>query len=282
MLKGELRKFARLPSLWVLGGLVALVTLYLCNGATVTVNAGLWPPSLLGYRGSVSDALVDFSLLLASLTGTVIGSIVSGTEFAWGSWPLVLTQGEPRHRILATKLLVIVLLVAAVVLLVVLTALGLSAATPHVGLSQPLGTVTNLVAQCGIALSAATIWALIAAAVSLLARSTAVSLIVVGAYAVGEYVLELSNTLRPGLLTWNTRSLVSQLGGPIAGLRIPSTTWTYPPIWSTVLLFVGVAGAAVAVVLSASPTDSWAWHWPRASAQKRRASGGSPSPEGGD
>jgi len=282
MLKGELRKFAQLPSFWVLAGLVALVTLYLCNAATVTVQAGLWPRSLLGYRGSVSDALVDFALLLASVTGTVIGSIVTGTEFAWGSWPLVLTQGVPRHRILATKLLVIVVLSAAAVLLVILTALGLSAATPHAGVSHPLGTVTNVLAECSIALGAATIWALIAAAVSLLARSTAVSLVVVGGYAIGEYILESSNTIRPVLLTWNIRSLVSQLGGPIAGLRIPSTIWTYPPIWSTLVLLGGVAGAAVAVLLSASPSDGWAWHWPGASAHKRRASRGSASAEGGD
>jgi ABC-2 type transport system permease protein len=278
MLKGELRKFVRLPSLWVTGGLIVLVVVLFGIGAAATVRSGVWPASLLGYRGAVLDALVAYTLVPVALAGTIIGSIVVGAEFAWGTWPLILTQGLPRHRVLAAKLLLAATLSAAAVLLVVLAGLGLAVFWRHPGRGAPVGSGAELLAGCTIAVIATMVWAFVAAAVTLLTRSTAAGLVGVGGYSVAEHVLDRSGALRPFLLSWNLRSLAVREMGPAATLTVTPTNWPYPPIWSTVLLLGCVLGVAVALVLGTSPSSGWAR--PRASTAAAGPGAGGPAGPG--
>jgi len=232
-----------------------LATLWICHAAVITVKAGVWPKALLSYQGSASDALVVFALVFAPIVGTVLGSIVMGTEFSWRSWPILLTQGVGRRRILGGKLLVMIVLVAGSIVLSTATALALAGVTQAIGPTETLVSLPQLLVQAAVALLAAGTWGLIASAVTLLSRSTAIGLIVVGGYAIAENVLELSNAVRPMLVAWNIRSLVSIVGGTVSTLRITKTIWPYPPLWATALLLSVLLAVCIALVLTAFPGD---------------------------
>jgi ABC-2 type transport system permease protein len=144
VLRAELFKLARRPAVWVLLAAAAVLNqvfgylvpyLSYRSGSASDVTNGASPAQLLA--GTLPDQLVANTIgafpVFAGALALVLGALMFGGEYGWGTVKTLLTQRPGRASVLGGQLLA--LAVALVVGSVVLFALGAASATA-IGLAE--------------------------------------------------------------------------------------------------------------------------------------------------
>jgi ABC-2 type transport system permease protein len=126
----EILKLRKRPAIWVLVGVVLLLTQvfgYLlpyssyATGGQNQQTEGIDPQQVLA--GVLPGELVPTSLggfpVFAGALALILGALVAGSEFGWGTWQTALTQRPTRLAVYGGKLLALAAVALAVVLLTV-------------------------------------------------------------------------------------------------------------------------------------------------------------------
>lgn len=136
--RAELLKLRKRPASWVLGviaGYVLVVELYLGTSAQFVQERALQVdnqvPPLFILQGLQPDQVVQ-ALLSQSLqrwvfyaVGLVLGALVAGSEYSWGTLKTEMAQGPSRLRLYTGQVLAVLILLA--ILTPILFALGIVA-----------------------------------------------------------------------------------------------------------------------------------------------------------
>jgi len=168
---------------------------------------------------SIPDVLVQGTPLFGGALVLVLGALVAGNGYSWGTWKTVFTHGRLRPTIGA--LLALALIVAAVVVLTAMlcTIISVTLATIE---SQPLvwPSATDLLRSAGTAYLVFLMWAAIGFALGTYARSAALS---VGLGLVWTLVVE--NLLRGvGSALPLVQDVTAFLPGTAAGSLVGAVT----------------------------------------------------------
>ncbi|MDI5982173.1 ABC transporter permease subunit [Amycolatopsis magusensis] len=245
----ELTKLARRPANWLMlavGTALGLTFTYLLPLAGAAGAAGA-PNSDRGLAATLPDQLVGNSIgglpVFLGAIALVIGVLAVGTEYGWGTWKTVLTQGPSRLVVyggklvaLAAAMLVLVLTIFATGALVS-TAIALSEGSP---MTWP--AVGDLVTGVGAGWLIASTWAVLGALLAIGMRGVAlpmglglVWLLVVQNLLLGVAapLLPWVNDLQLGLPGSNAGSLVASLG---ASTRSPGVAELTSPLQATLVL----------------------------------------------
>jgi len=255
MLAGEVRRFGRLPAFWVIGGGLLLLTLFVRHTALDTIRSGLWPASLNSPLEAAADTLLIYNLLVAPFVGILIGSIFMGAEFAWRSWPLLLTQGAQTRYILATKLCAILGFLFCAVLVASLGSCMFALLTHGSGGVAAVKVWRTLVYQGLEAVLFSAFWAFLAALVALASRSTAVAIASVGVYCLVDNVLSNHPTTHQYAVSSYARTVVHASAGALAHVRLGSVPWAYPPVSVALCIFIGGMTAFSLLVQVMMPSE---------------------------
>lgn len=178
--QAEMIKLVKRPATWlllVLALLLALLFTYLFPyasyaGGTDGPNSDRTLPMLLPDR-LVGNSLGGLPVFLGAIV-FILGVLVVGGEYGWGTWKTLLTQGPSRLAAYGGKLLA--LAVAALVLVLTLFAAG--AATSLVIASAEAAPVTwpspaDLAAGIGAGWLIASMWAVLGALLAIALRGVA-------------------------------------------------------------------------------------------------------------
>jgi ABC-2 type transport system permease protein len=234
--RAELLRLRKWPAVWVtLGAWLALAATfgYLFNylayatGSQNFATDGQSAGSLLAQvlPGNVPAVLVQGTPMFGGALMMVLGALVAGSGYGWGTWKTVFTQGPSRTSALLGSMAAVGVLVLGLVVASALMSFGLAlgiAALEDVAVAWP--AVTELATGMGYAYLILLMWALVGFGLGTLARGPALS---VGLGLVWALVLE--NLLRG----------VGTLLGPVEAFTLltPGTA-----AGSLVGAFVGVTG----------------------------------------
>ena len=185
--RAELRKIAKRPSSWILLGVeLAILVLigYLLTwaiythppagarlprgAAAVELKKGLYPA---GFVGSVLHGGLPSVLTL------ILGVLAVGSEFGWGTWKTLFTQGPARLQTWAAKIVALVIAVATGLAATFAAAAVLSVIVAAAD-GQPLGTWPSAATIMKGMLAAWFIWgwwALFGATLSIVFRNAALA-----------------------------------------------------------------------------------------------------------
>ena len=223
----ELLKLRKRPAIWVLAGVwLALLTFfgYLLPYLGYVTGDGSAPRS-----GALADTLpanlvgnaVAGYALFGGAIVMILGALVAGSEYGWGTIKTVLTQRPGRTSVYAGSLVAL----AAVLLALVLVSFGLSAAasaTIATSESLPLAWPAATDVLTGIAAGWLILgmWCLFGVLLGTLTRGTAMAiglglvwaLVVENLVRASSAVLDVLVTLQQGLPGVNAGSLVAALG----------------------------------------------------------------------
>lgn len=197
--RAELLRLRKWPAVWVtIGAWLALNAMfaYLFNYITYTSGsssfstegesradllAGLLPSGL-------ADTIPQGMPLFGGAIMMVLGAIVAGNGYGWGTWKTVFTQGPSRTSTLLGSLAATTAVVAGVVLATLVTdyAMSLAVAVAE-SRSTALPAAGDLAQSVGVAFLVMEMWALAGYLLGTLARSPAVS---VGLGVVWAIVIE--------------------------------------------------------------------------------------------
>lgn len=230
--RAEMQKLVRWPAMWILGAVLlvlAQVFGYLIpyvgyrSGGGGGFAAGQTPAQLLAdiLPGSVVANTLSGFPMFAGAIALVIGALVAGSEYGWGTLKTILTLRPRRLSVLGGKLLAITTTILALVLVVfamnslwswvIATTEGRPAAWPSVlDLGRGIGAGWLILGM----------WSLFGALLATLFRSTslAIGLGLVWALAVENLVRGFAGVLgfldafQQGLPGVNAGSLVASLG----------------------------------------------------------------------
>jgi hypothetical protein len=228
--RAELLRLRKWPAVWItIGAWLALSLMfgYLFNylsyrsGDSSFSNEGATKATLLAEMmpAAVPDVLVQGMPMFGGALMMVLGAIVAGNGYGWGTWKTVLSQGAHRSGTVLGSLAALTAFVVGILVVTLALDLGLAAliaVTESQDVVWPsLGSVLDAV---GAGLLVLEMWAVIGYALGTVARGPALS---VGLGLVWALVVE--NLLRGvgQLLDW-VDALTTVLPGTAAGSLIGS------------------------------------------------------------
>ena len=227
--RAELLRLRKWPAVWVTIGAWAAMSLmfgYLFNylayktGDLSFSGDGQTRSELLLelLPGSIPDVLVQGMPMFGGALAMVLGAIVAGNGYGWGTWKTLFTQGPSRTSSVAGSMLALIVIVVGVVAmtLVLMTGVSLVIASAE---SQPMDwpSVGALAESAAGGLLVLEMWALMGYALGTLARGPALA---VGLGLVWALVVE--NLLRGvgallGPIETATHVLPGTAGGSLIG-----------------------------------------------------------------
>ncbi|MFF3672062.1 ABC transporter permease subunit [Microtetraspora malaysiensis] len=190
----------------------------------------------------------------------ILGVLVTGAEYRWGTWPARLAQGPGRAQVVIAKVLV----GAAAVVVIAAAALAASMVTSAVIASvegRPLTwpAVSAVAASLGVAVFISVAWLSLGAALGVIFRGVGTALAVGLVWTLGlenalsglAGVVPALEPVRVILLGPTSGSLVAALGVPSLseGGAVGVAAYVSGPVACAVLLAYTAAGIAVATVL---------------------------------
>jgi ABC-2 type transport system permease protein len=228
--RAELLRMRKWPAVWVTVGAWAAMSLmfgYLFNylayktGDTSFSNEGVTQAQLLSelVPTAIPDVLVQGMPMFGGALAMVLGAIVAGNGYGWGTWKTLFTQGPSRTSSVVGSMLALSVFVVGVVAMSLVLMTGVSLLIT-VGESQPVDmpALGALAESAGGGLLVLEMWALMGFALGTLARGPALS---VGLGLVWALVVE--NLLRGvGALLGPVESLTHVLPGTAGGSLIGS------------------------------------------------------------
>jgi ABC-type transport system involved in multi-copper enzyme maturation permease subunit len=210
--KAELLRLRKWPAMWItVGAWMAMTAMfgYLFNYLSYTTgdssfsNEGESVDSLLAeiLPANVPHVLIQGMPMFGGALMLVLGALVAGNGYGWGTWKTVFTQGPSRSSVVLGSLTAVTVFVAITVVATLALCFGLSLL---VAATESQAVVWPSVADLGVSLGAGFLvmemWALIGFLLGTVARGPALS---VGLGLVWALVVE--NLLRG----------VGQLLGPV-------------------------------------------------------------------
>jgi ABC-2 type transport system permease protein len=201
--RAELMRLRKWPAVWVtLGAWLTLAATFgyvfnylaYATGSQNFATDGQPVASLLAQvlPGNVPAVLVQGTPMFGGALMMVLGALVAGSGYGWGTWKTVFTQGPSRTSALLGSMAAVAVLVLGLVVASAVMSFGLSlgiAALEDAAVVWP--TMTELGVGMGYAYLILLMWALVGFALGTLARGPALS---VGLGLVWALVLE--NLLR--------------------------------------------------------------------------------------
>jgi hypothetical protein len=177
----------------------------------------------------------------------VLGALVAGNGYGWGTWKTVFTQGPTRSAVVTGSLAALTLLVVVTVLATLLLCFGLSLLVAAVEAESVVWpSVGDLGASIGVGLLVMEMWALIGFLLGTLARGPALS---VGLGLVWTLVVE--NLLRGvGELLEPVEVFTRVLPGTGGGSLVGALVGTGGPDDTPGVLDALTAGQATGVLLA--------------------------------
>ncbi|MEU0315789.1 ABC transporter permease [Nocardioides sp. NPDC006273] len=207
---------------------------------------------------AVPDILVSGLPMFGGALAMVVGALVAGNGFGWGTWKTVFTQGPGRSAAVGGSLAAVTVFVFAMMTATLVLCAGVSVAIAVAeGQSITMPALTDLAQSFGAGFLVLEMWALLGFLVGVLAKGPALA---VGLGLVWSLVVE--NLLRgvgsllPGVETV-TDALPGTAGGSLAGAIIGGANGT-PGVLdaisggralATVTAYVLVAAVAAVVVM---------------------------------
>jgi ABC-type transport system involved in multi-copper enzyme maturation permease subunit len=156
----------------------------------------------------------------------ILGVLVTGSEYRWGTWTARFTQGPSRTQVLLAKLVVGAIAVA-VIALVAAVAAALASVLIATVEGQPVDwpPLSNLAGSLGAAVLISTTWMSVGAALGVVFRGTSAALAVGLLWTLGlenalsglAGVIPAIEPVRTILLGSASGSLVASLGAPTQG-----------------------------------------------------------------
>jgi ABC-2 type transport system permease protein len=228
--RAEFLRLRRWPAVWVTLGMwvfLALMFGYLFNyfsyrtGDVGFSNEDASPEALLVelLPAAVPEVLLQGMPMFGGALMLVLGGLIAGNGYGWGTWKTVFTQGPSRRVAIGGSLLTLSLLVVATVLVTLLlcfvtaTAIGLGEGADPAG-PDPAAVLRSLL----VGFLVLELWALAGFVVGTLARSPALA---VGLGLVWTLVVE--NLLRGvGSVLGPVEALTEVLPGTAAGSLVGS------------------------------------------------------------
>jgi ABC-type transport system involved in multi-copper enzyme maturation permease subunit len=223
----ELLKLRKRPAIWVLAGVwLTLLTFFgyllpylgYVTGDSSAPRSGALADTLPA--NLVGNAVAGYALFGGAIV-MILGALVAGSEYGWGTLKTVLTQRPGRTSVYAGSLVSL----AAVLLALVLVGFGLSAAasaTIATAESLPLAWPAATDVLTGIAAGWLILgmWCLFGVLLGTLTRGTAMAiglglvwaLVVENLVRASSAVLDVLGTVQQGLPGVNAGSLVAALG----------------------------------------------------------------------
>ena len=256
--RAELLRLRRWPAVWItVGAWMALTTLfgYLFNylsyktGDTSFSNEGETSQSLLAelLPGYIPHVFIQGMPMFGGALMMLLGAIVAGNGYGWGTWKTVLTQGPARRSVFAGSLAALSVFVVATVLATVVWCFGLSlfvVVTESQTLVWP--SWVDLAESTGVGILVMEMFALIGYLLGTLTRSPALS---VGLGLV--WVLVVENLLRGvGELLGPVEAFTKLLPGTGAGSLVGSIVGAGGPDPTPGVLDVLSGGQAIIVVVA--------------------------------
>ena len=227
--RADLSRLVRWPAVWItLGAWLVLATLFgyvfpylsFLNGGGVGPDEVAAPLSEVLPAG-VPGALIQGTPLFGGALMVVLGALVAGSGYGWGTWKTVLTQGPSRTSALVGSLLALLALVTGLMVVSLLLDLGISFAIAGVeSASTTLPPGPDLGRAVGTGLLVMAMWALAGFFLGTVSRSPALS---TGLGLV--WALAVENLLRGvGALLGPVETLTHFLPGTAAGSLVGAVT----------------------------------------------------------
>lgn len=226
--RAELLRLRRWPAVWVtIGAWLTMTALFAyvfnyvsyASGDTSFSNEGATAESLLAelLPAAVPQAVAQGMPMFGGAMMMVLGAIVAGNGFGWGTWKTVFTQGPSRQSAVAGSLVALTVTVVGVVIVTTLFAFAISlgiAAIESQSVVWP--SFSSLVEGMGGGMLVMEMWALAGFLLGVLAKGPALS---VGLGLTWALVLE--NLLRGvGNLLSAVEAVTTYLPGTAAGSLI--------------------------------------------------------------
>ncbi len=226
--RAELLRLRKWPAVWVTIGAwmaMALMFGYLFNyiayktGDESFANEGQSPDQLLHelLPASIPDVLVQGLPLWGGALAMVLGAIVAGNGYGWGTWKTTFTQGPSRTSSVGGSMLALTIIEIGVMVMTLALMVSVSLAIAA-GESEPIDwpSMGMLLKSAAGGLLVLEMWALLGYALGTLARGPALA---VGLGLVWALVVE--NLLRGvGSLLGPVESVTHVLPGTAAGSLI--------------------------------------------------------------
>ena len=234
--RAELLRLRRWPAVWVTLGVwlfLALMFGYLFNyfsyktGDLSFSNEGSSLRSIFAQLlpAAVPDVLLQGMPMFGGALMLVLGGLVAGNGYGWGTWKTIFTQGPSHRAVIGGSMLTLSVLVVGVVLLTVALCFGVSttiALTEGTDLVWP--TAGSMLQSILVGCLVLGLWALAGYTVGTLARGPALA---VGLGLVWTLVVE--NLLRGvGSVLGPVESLTHVLPGTAAGSLVGSLIGVRP------------------------------------------------------
>jgi ABC-2 type transport system permease protein len=232
--RAELLRLRRWPAVWItVGAWMALALTFgyvfdyvsYATGTESFATEGTSRAALLAglLPQGVPDVLVQGMPMFGGALAMVLGALVAGNGFGWGTWKTAFTQGPGRLAAVGGSLTAlttfVVVIVAATLALFTAVAAGIALAE---GQAITWPTATHLAQAVGGGLLVLEMWALLGYTVGIVARGPALA---VGLGLVWALVVE--NLLRGvGSLLGAVEQLTLFLPGTAAGSLVGSLTGT--------------------------------------------------------
>lgn len=232
--RAELLRLRRWPAVWItVGAWTALALTFgyvfdyvsYATGTESFATEGAARESLLTglLPQGIPDVLVQGMPMFGGALAMVLGALVAGNGFGWGTWKTAFTQGPGRLAVVGGSLVAlttfVVVIVAATLALFTAVSTGIA---PAEGESIVWPTANDLARAAGGGLLVLEMWALLGYTVGILARGPALA---VGLGLVWALVVE--NLLRGvGSLLDAVEQVTLFLPGTAAGSLVGSLTGT--------------------------------------------------------
>jgi ABC-2 type transport system permease protein len=258
-MRAELLRLRKWPAVWVtVGAWLFLAALfgYLFNyvayatGDESFANEGTTRAGLLTelLPANVPDVIIQGTPMFGGALMMVLGAIVAGNGYGWGTWKTVLTQGPSRTAVVLGSLAATTLVVAGTVLATMAISMGIAstiAATEGQAFVGP--SPAALATNAGAGFLVLEMWMLAGFLLGTLARGPALS---VGLGLVWALVLE--NLLRGvGALLDPVEAFTRVLPGTAAGSLVGSLVEVVPGGDGTPGVLDTLSGSTAALTVAA-------------------------------
>ena len=263
LLAAELRKVRHRLSTWILlvippiwVGLLGYLVLYLVvRNPPKGANLGPATPALLRHQ-LYPDHFVVLVLgqgQVMAAVAVIVGVLTFGSEYGWGTWKLVFTQGPSRLAVYVAKLAAMILFLAVMVAVV----LGAGALMATVigaldGVAPVYPAAAAILKGFGAALLVSAMWAAFGALLAVLMRQSTMAMALGLVYSVvfEGLLASLLAALAPSLRDWlkplpgaNATALFGSFGQSLNGLKpLVSAGQAEAVIGAYLVLFLVVAG----------------------------------------
>jgi ABC-2 type transport system permease protein len=234
--RAELLRLRKWPAVWITAGawlFLATMFGYLFNyisyatGDNSFSNEGETSASLLAelLPANVPDVLIQGTPMFGGALMMVLGALVAGSGYGWGTWKTIYTQGPSRTSVTLGSLIALALAVVALVAATLVMCFGFSLGIAALESQSVVWPSTAALLQgTGTALAVLGMWALAGFLLGTVARGPALS---VGLGLVWALVIE--NLLRGvGTLLSAVEAFTHILPGTAAGSLVGSIVGVQP------------------------------------------------------